>query len=116
MGGLSVRHADNLVPSAFLTSVHTTSDLVEATLPVQLRPNYPPTLYDALNIWSAGRDLQLSTGNNQYKQKAWDQPRVAATANELLENALSDMEKARLMAVMSKASGIASVIFKIDIG
>ena len=43
MDGLSIRHADDLVPLAFLTSVHATSDLIEAILPVQLRPNYLPT-------------------------------------------------------------------------
>ena len=64
IGGLGARHADNLAPSAFLTSVHATYDLVEAILPVQLRPNYPPTLSDALNTWSAGREPQPPTGNN----------------------------------------------------
>ena len=64
MGGLGVRGADDLAPLAFLASVHATSDLVEAILPVQLRHSYLPTLSDALNIWSAGRDLQPPTGNN----------------------------------------------------
>ena len=57
-------YADDFAPSAFLASLHATSDLVEAILPVQLRANYLPILSDAINIWSASRDLQLPMGNN----------------------------------------------------
>ena len=104
LGGLGIRRATDLAPSAYLASIHASSDLVKAILP----SSYVcllPLLDDALGSWSAGHGSSPPV-ELTHKQKIWDHPRVIAASNSLLQNASSDVDKARLLAATSKESGV----------
>ena len=62
LGGLGVRSAVEVAPSAYLASLHATSALVKVILPVSL-PSFEPSLFDdALSYWSEGHDFQPPVG------------------------------------------------------
>ena len=104
LGGLGIRRATDLAPSAYLASIHASSDLVKAILPSSYVCLFP-LLDDALGSWSAGHGSSPPV-ELTHKQKIWDHPRVIAASNSLLQNASSDVDKARLLAATSKESGV----------
>ena len=103
-GGLGIRSAVQLAPSAFLASAAATRDLVCQILPPRLQPL--PTLYeeDALSLWSSGHHIPPS-GAAARVQKSWDAPLVSNAVDLLLQNAPHDVARARLLAVSAKESG-----------
>ena len=104
VGGLGIRSAVQLAPSAFLASAAATRDLVCQILPPRLQPL--PTLYeeDALSLWSSGRNIPPS-GAAACVQKSWDAPLVSNAVDLLLQNAPHDVARARILAVSAKESG-----------
>ena len=70
VGGLGVRSAVEAAPSAYLASLHATSALVEAILPVTLTSSKPSLLDDVLSRWSEGHDFQPPAGVGALKQKS----------------------------------------------
>ena len=104
VGGLGIRSAVQLAPSAFLASAAATRDLVCQILPPRLQPL--PTLYeeDALSLWSSGHHIPPS-GAAACVQKSWDAPLVSNAVDLLLQNAPHDVARARLLAVSAKESG-----------
>ena len=102
VGGLGIRSAVQLAPSAFLASAAATRDLVCQILPPRLQPL--PTLYeeDALSLWSSGHNIPPS-GAAACVQKSWDAPLVSNAVDLLLQNAPHDV--ARVLAVSAKESG-----------
>ena len=105
-GGLGIRRASFLAPSAFLASAEGASVLVRDLLPVHLA-NFPISNYperdSALATWS--KDLSpLHTPNTSSSQRMWEEPRVASVLDSLL--ATGDQEStARLLAASSNESG-----------
>ena len=85
----------NLALSAFMTSVHASSDLVQAIL-LPHQGTVPTHMGNALSKRSVGQCSEA---------KAWDELRVAAAARGLLEYVASDGDKARMLVAMSKESG-----------
>jgi len=105
MGGLGIRSAVQLAPSAFLASAAASSDLVYHIVPPQLQGSPMPHVEDAQRLWAEGHDQPPPEAVAQYHQKAWDTLRASAQAEALLENAPDPRTRARLLAPMTKESG-----------
>ena len=104
-GGLGIRRAVQLAPSAFLASAAATHDLVQCILPTRLQSHPTPHRDEALSLWSAGHDDAPPAGAAAAIQKSWDTPKVQSSADFLLCSAPSDLVRARLLAVSAKESG-----------
>ena len=104
-GGLGIRSAVQLAPSAFLASAAGSSDLIHQILPSHLRDSPIPNYDDALTSWAQGHDQPPPDAPASHQQKSWDTTRVRATADSLLDNAPDDMSRARLLAASSKEAG-----------
>ena len=108
MGGLGVRSAVQLAPSAFLASAVAASDLVHRIVPSHLQGSPLPHVCDAEDLWSEG-DVQASpVGSAQHQQKAWDFPKASALAGSILESAPDSRSRSRLLASTTKESGAGS--------
>ena len=105
LGGLGVRSAVELAPSAFLASMNMNAALVEAILPTTLCSSTSPLMEDALSNWLVGHDSQPPTDTEAQRQKHWDHLRSLATATKLEESATDDIDRARLLASRSGESG-----------
>ena len=105
-GGLGIRSAVQLAPSAFLASAAGSSDLVHDILPPHLQNTPLPNLDDALLLWSQGHDQSPPVGPASHRQKAWDTPKVSAVADALLDNAPDPTSRARLLAASAGESGV----------
>ena len=105
-GGLGIRSAVQLAPSAFLTSAAGSSDLVHDILPPHLQNTPLPNLDDALLLWSQGHDQSPPVGPASHRQKVWDTPKVSTVADALLDNAPDPTSRARLLAASAGESGV----------
>ncbi len=105
LGGLGIQSAVNIAPSAFLASVHSSSELVDEILPPTSPPQLAPFVVEAKSAWSAGHVFPTPEGSAATKQKSWDSVRTVSTAQHLLDTAANDAERARLLAVSIKESG-----------
>jgi len=104
-GGIGIRRATQLAPSAFLASAAGCSDLVHQILPSHLLDIPIPGTEAALAIWSQGHDEPPPSGAPSHSQKAWDRPHVQAVYEALLEASPDPRTRARLLAVATKESG-----------
>ena len=105
LGGLGIRSAVSVAPSAFLASVHSTSELVSEILPPTYASQPAPFVEEAVSVWSVGHECLPPEDVAATSQKLWDFPRTASLAQRLLDDATSDVERARLLAVSAKESG-----------
>ena len=105
LGGLGIRSAVSVAPSAFLASTHSTAELVDAILSPHIRSHPAPHLDEAQLHWSAGHDCQPPEGNAACRQKSWDYARTSLIARRLLDEAESVEERSRLLAVSTRESG-----------
>ena len=104
LGGLGIRCAVEVAPSAFLASSHSSSELVRAILPSapSSQSFTDPFVDEAQSRWS---DLQPPEGAAVCKQSAWDGLRATVASERLLSRAGNDEERARLLSVSTKESG-----------
>ena len=104
-GGLGIRSAVQLAPSAFLASAAVTSDLVHQIHP----PRFTGIPYsgreDALSCWSLRHSEEPPSGDAAHQQKACDTPRVHAQVDALLEAPTNDSSRAHLLAATTEYSG-----------
>ena len=104
-GGLGIRSAVQLAPSAFLASAAASAGLVQCVLPPRFK-SLPLPYYDsALSFWSEGHTNPPPSGAAACSQKSWDAPKVSSVSDSLLESAPNDSTRARLLAVSTKESG-----------
>ena len=99
LGGLGIRSACQLAPSAFLASVAGTSDTLKSMLPASLHNASIPDVESALSIWSQGTVPPASCF-----QKAWDLPKMQLVAQGLLANADIPSSRAHLLAASTPES------------
>ena len=104
-GGLGIRSAVQLAPSAFLSSAAASSDLVHFILPPRFGSQEVLHVGSALTSWSLDQDHPPPVAPASHHQKVWDTIKVSATANALLENAPDALSRARLLAASAKESG-----------
>ncbi len=107
LGGLGICSAVEVAPSAFLASVNSSSELVNAILPLSCRSFPASLMVEAQSLWSAGHDHQPPEGIADCKQKAWDGLLTGSIAELLLQGAENSVERARLLSVSTnlKESG-----------
>ena len=106
-GGLGIRSAVHLAPSAFLASADGTSFLVQQILPSRLLATTYKERKSAFLSWKENlpKDTSPPSPANTHQQKAWDQPRVQHRFDSLISNASNPHTKARLLASSTKESG-----------
>ena len=104
-GGLGIRSAVQLAPSAFLASAAGSSDLAHHILPSHLQNVPLPNVADAAALWSQDHDHPPPVGTASHCQKTWDAHKVSATADSLLESASNATSIARLLAASTRESG-----------
>ena len=104
-GGLGIRSAAHITPSAFLSSASASSDLVHFILPRCFESKGMLHADTALTSWSLNLDHPPLQGPASQNQKVWDAYRVRAVAVSLLERAQDVQTRARLMASRTKESG-----------
>ena len=103
-GGLGVRRATQLAPSAYLASAAGCSTLVQQLIPPSVAlPD--PNIESAISHWSLGHSEPPPSPPDSFQQRVWDAPHVVATYNSLLEQAQDHQTKARLMAVSCSETG-----------
>ena len=94
-----------LAPYAFLASAAANSDLTHHILPPRFQLSELPYVEEATKVWSTGLDLPPLSGSISHHQKAWDAPKVSATADTLLKQAPDAVSRSRLLAASTKESG-----------
>jgi Reverse transcriptase (RNA-dependent DNA polymerase) len=106
-GGIGVRSAAFLAPSAFLSSVTAAAPLLQCLLPARVLAVPDPLLADVLNSWSycyGPTQLQPPMDALALTQRGWDEPRCAALSN-FISDGSDSVGKARILAGCSTGSG-----------
>lgn len=101
LGGLGIRSAVDVAPSAYLASTHSSAQLIDV-IPESHRTKPIPHVEEAKASWSGGHECEAPEEAAACKQKAWDGIRAMSTSQRLLDNAANDEERARLLAVTTK--------------
>ena len=104
-GGIGVRRATQLVPSAFLASAAGSSAVISRIFPDQFGSSIYPYVEQALSVWSESHDQPPPPSPVDKRQKAWDVPVVQESYDSLLDNAPDARSRARLLEVATKESG-----------
>ena len=104
-GGLGIRSAVQLAPSAFLASAAASSNLVCQILPDCLAGTLDTAREEALAAWRQGSDVTPPSEHASHHQRNWDLPKVLETSASLLEAAPNIQSRARLLAAANKESG-----------
>ena len=104
-GGLGIRSAAQLAPSAFLASAAGSSGLVSQILPARLQEVPYAARADALSSWMQGHDSPPPPDPVAHRQRMWDLPRVCATTQALTNDAPDPRSRARLLDTCRSESG-----------
>ena len=122
-GGLGVRGAVMLAPSAYLASAAGTTQLVSLLTQTCSLTSEDPYVAKALASWSSGVDSASSPPVDSLatRQRTWDDPRCRHTADIVSQQMTSPADKARLLAVTALGSSawldampLAAVGLKLD--
>ena len=105
MGGLGVRRACTLAPSAFLTSAAATLSLQNAILPEELREIEDPVFAYALSTWKYLSSNVEPFAGIRHIQRAWDTPVANSIYLDLQARCVTPADKARLRAVAAPHTG-----------
>ena len=105
LGGLGIGSSVSVAPSAYLSSVHSSAELVGELLPPSIASNEGPFVEEARSLWAEGHEYPPPEERAAGRQKAWDFARTSSAAQHLLDDAISDEERARLLAVSAKEAG-----------
>ena len=103
-GGLGIRLAKHLAPSAYLAAEYTTRDLQSLILGVSSLANRQ---YEDLELkaWTDLTSSAIPSGNASFKQHEWDKLVVEAEFNRLCLSMTDNISKARLNAASAPHSG-----------
>ena len=103
-GGVGVRSALQLAPSAFLASAAGAADLLSVLLPPAILMNPDPAFSEALNAWSLQGGYLSPSGSDVGVQRKWDEPVCQQVALQLRIGA-DERSVARLLATCTLGSG-----------
>ena len=103
-GGLGIRRAVQLAPSAFLASAAACSDLVSLILHTNIC-NPGPVIEAAMALWCEGHENTPPPAPLSHQQRVWDAQRIAICMESLLEKASDSLSHARLMSTSNPESG-----------
>ena len=104
-GGIGIRRATQLAPSAFLASAVGCSSIVRQILPLPFIECADACTKAALVVWGEDHSHPPPPPSPSCRQKAWDAPKIKATVDHLLESAVNDLTKVRLLALSCPESG-----------
>ena len=105
-GGLGIRSAVMLAPSAFLASAAGSTHVSQAILPPGTQSCIPSLLTKALSLWSdSACSSDPPCGLEASSQKAWDVPVVKGSFSSLIAHSQDSRGRARLLACSQKESG-----------
>ena len=104
-GGIGIRRAAELAPSAFLVSAAGCSSLIKQILPASLHKTNNVWTNSALLKWQQDHKEPPPTEENSHLQRAWEKPKINATFKHLLNDTQDPSTRARLLAVTTKESG-----------
>src|SRR5207244_12683539 len=104
-GGLGIRRAHQIAPSAYLASASGVAVLVSTILPSRLQGQITPHADQALAAWQALGGSAPPTGPSANSQRAWDQIIITHTSDQLFAAAPDDYTRARLLAVSQPCAG-----------
>lgn len=106
-GGLGVRSAVMLAPSAYLASAAGASHLIMNLLPLRLHGAVDHSTEVALSAWKLQVDPSALPPDppQNIHQKSWDIPCCRQKAMSLLSGASDEISRARLLASMDDTSG-----------
>ena len=103
-GGLGVRRAAQLAPSAYFASAAGCSSLVHQILP-SFCNSTDHNLDSAIFYWNQRLSVLPPSSSNSTRQCAWDEPHVSATHTMLLDSAQDEQARARLLEFSCAGSG-----------
>ena len=104
-GGLGIRRAIHLAPSAFLASAAGYEYLIVKILPRQVQSSSCTAVEVTCKEWSGDHDQSPPPTPANIRQKAWDKPWVHATFKVLLVTVSDPQAQERLLATTTKESG-----------
>ena len=106
-GGLGIRSAVSLAPSAYLASAAGSASLVNHLLPSYVLTKEDPYIPSATKSWEniGGTSVIAPHGPAMLRQKSWDRPCCQSIAAKLLSKCASSSDRARLLASQSSGSG-----------
>ena len=104
-GGLGIRSAVHLAPSAFLASADGTVALVHQILPLRLHDTPYQERMEVRRQWGVGLDVFPPTPPASFGLNEWDAPWVQERAASLLSTASDARSRACLLAVSTEESG-----------
>ena len=99
LGGLEIRSAVQLAPSAYLSSSSACTNRVHQMLPFWLHKPHALYYHETLSSWSGGNNLPPPEGEAAKFQRIWDLISCQASAERLLEQAHNARSKAPLLAI-----------------
>ena len=104
-GGLGIRSAQMLAPSAFLAAAASTLELQQSTLPPSIQTLADKSTETVELSWAALPGASKSTGKQPCIQKAWDGLVSVNQVTRILSGTSSDTDMARLLAASSPHTG-----------
>jgi len=104
-GGLGIRSAQTLAPSAFLASAASTLTLQQSILPDSISLLEDPSVTYVETKWSSLSGSILPAREEQHVQKEWDKPVTENHQALIMSRAVHATDKARLLAAGSPHSG-----------
>ena len=104
-GGLGIRSAKMLAPSAFLASAASTLSLQQSILPEPFKSSPDLTVATMLTHWKNLSGTEEPKPEDQQTQKAWDGMVARKHHETCLSRATTDVDKARLFAAAAPHSG-----------
>ena len=104
-GGMGIRSATMLAPSAFLASAAGTSDLQDSIISMMGAATSDPAFQSSLDAWTLLSNSVAPVGTEAAKQRSWDAGCISAALSSLTTNASDAVSQARLLAAQSAHSG-----------
>ena len=104
-GGLGIRSAEMLAPSAFLASAASTHSLQQSILPDCIKVLEDKSVTTTEEQWLAMSRSAKPATERQHIQKAWDGLVAKTYQTQLLSQTSSETDRARLLAASSTHSG-----------
>ena len=104
-GGLGIRSAVMLAPSAYLASAAGTLELTSRILPDRLGDSEDSYFKSAMDVWS------ISSGGLDYttivpsSQRSWDDVCGRSVSDDLLNNSTNESDRARLLYPLDQILG-----------
>jgi len=103
-GGLGIRSAALLAPSAFLASAAGTRNL-QSNILLLTTVEEDPWISHTRQIWTARYSATEPSADEAHLQRSWDRASIEHATAILLQHATSDRDRARLLAVATPHSG-----------